>query len=225
MKEIPVSSTVEVVIKAVDEVVKPLLAIQDSLKITQGDFTQVQQELATFAYQLTALYDCFDKNSKFIAERNADLEELAKQFKQSFKNLEKVDEHIQWGIVSAARDLRDAAQEEIKFGIQSEVAPTIRDLQNAVNDNRDRLNTYKKMTWMMHAKFIGIAIACGIAIGMASFFWFTHKIKQLRCDCECVIKQEAPAVETSPLKPEKPAEKVQPKREERIQYNRPLKRR
>jgi hypothetical protein len=221
LKENQISPELKAVIKMVDEVVKPLLAIRESLENTQGDFAAVQKELATFAYQLTALYDCFDKNSQATAARNTDLQELAKHFKQSFKQLEKVDEHIRWGIRSAASDLRDAAREELKMGIQSEVEPAVRDLRNAVNQNLEQLNTYQRMTWVMHAKIIGIAIVCGLAVGVTSFFCLTHKIGQLYCDCECIVKQETPVESIKPPT----IEKSQPKPKETAESARSLRRR
>lgn len=192
-------SELQVIIKMVEEVVKPLLTIKDSLESTQGDFGKVQGELSAVAYQLIALYDFLEKESKVITQRNIDLEGLGKRFNKGLQLLEawseKIDQSIQAGIKLAANDLKQAVQEQVRAGLQAEVNPAVRSLREAVNKSQESLNTYEAITWTMHIKILIIAIVCGALIGVSSFFALSRKIDRLRCQCLCVLKPEEAIME------------------------------
>lgn len=209
-------SELAAVIKMVDEVVKPLLAIQKSLEKTQKDFHKTQADILQASYQLTALYECFDQNNKMIAERSADLETLGEHFNVSFTELrdiqKKIDSSIKNGIKGAAGHLINEVQEQVQTYLASEVESEVKYLQEAIKDTHTKLSDYESMTWGMHVKIVVVSILCGVSIGAVTFFSFSHKIKHVSCECECSVPvcPVVPAEPPPPPKPREPIKKAQP---------------
>lgn len=206
-------SDVSLIIKMVDEVVKPLTGVQEALAGTQGDFSQTTLQLEQITYQFVALRDCFETESKHFAGQNAYLDELGQTLSRSFKALEELDIIIQQGIVNAASDLRDAISTEVRTGVQSEVTEAVVKLNQAINSARNTLTEHQSITWMTHAKFIGIALLTGLLVGAFTVWWGFRKLYYLPCHCQCVLSQkqegDSNAVKPTAETPKKNAGKPQ----------------
>lgn len=217
-------SELAVVVKMVDEVVKPLLAIQEALQKTEQELDKAQSKALHASYQLAEVYKGFDKNCKRLAERNADLETLSQHFMEGVSELKKVhkkiDKSVQDGVRGAANDLTEAVNEQLQPYLKSKLDAQIQYLNQSVQYALNTLNDYQAMAWRTHAKMIVIAIVCGTAVGCAAFFGLSYKIKHVFCDCRC----PAPVCAAQPSEPALPAASTSPAPQKPVKKSYPTKR-
>jgi len=198
-------SDVSLIIKMVDEVVKPLISAQEALAGTQNDFRNNNQTLEALTYRLMALRDCFETESKNLCGQSGFLDELLQKFSRNFKALEKVSQElkvtIQSGIINASSDLKHSIETEVRAGLQSEMGTAVASLNHAIDNAKETLAEHQAITWMTHAKFISIALLTGLLVGAFTVWWGFRKLSYLPCQCQCVLRERQPEAANHAEKP------------------------